>query len=200
MTYLGTRARNLVRRAIQSWGPPAAKRRLWNEEFASGHWDHLAETRGDCVYAFVEKYCAGGDLLDLGCGSGNTGCELDARAYGSYVGVDISDVAIRLAARRAEAAGRWSTNTYVQSDIATFMPERTFDVILFRESLNYIPTASVASVLERYRGRLTARGVIIVRLYDRTRHADLCSVIGERFAVVEKFEPADQPTIVLVFR
>lgn len=199
MGFVG-RARNVVRRAIQSWGPSEAKRRLWNREFASGHWDHLLDTRGDCVYAFVERYSLGGDVLDLGCGSGNTGCELAETAYRFYRGVDISDVAIAQAARRAAEAGRSPKNSYEQSDIARYRPDRTFDVILFRESLNYVPSPEVGAVLTRYREHLTDRGVFVVRLYDRHRHADLCAAISERFEMLERFEPADQSTIVLIFR
>jgi SAM-dependent methyltransferase len=59
------------------------KRRLWNREFANGRWNFIENTSGDLIYGYIEKYCRGGSILDLGCGSGNTDCELDGDRYGT---------------------------------------------------------------------------------------------------------------------
>ena len=194
------RIRNVMRRAVQSWGSSSVKQALWNKEFAEGTWDHLAETPGDCVYRYIERYAQNGDILDLGCGSGNTGNEIASAAYRSYTGIDISDVAIKKAIRRSELSGRRAKNRYVQSDIATYVPQGTFSVILLRESLNYIPGRDVAGMLRRYRNYLQEHGTFIVRLYDRHRHEAIHRLIRRNFRVIEEFLPEDAPTIVVVFR
>ncbi len=198
--YLITKVRNVWRRILQSWGSTWIKRIMWNEEFAGGRWDHLAETPEDCVYRYVEKYIQNGDILDLGCGSGNTGNELDYVTYQSYTGVDISDVAIQKAVSRCELSGRILKNRYVQSDITTYLPENTFRVILFRESLNYIPITKIIGMLKQYQRYLDEQGVFIVRLYDRNKHKVIHDLIRNNFEVLEEFLPEDESTVVVVFR
>src|SRR5262245_7357764 len=99
--YVTTKIRNVVRGLKQRWGTGEMKRALWNKEFASGHWSNLENTVEDVIYYYLRRYCKDGSLLDLGCGSGNTGCELADNAYRDYTGVDISDVAIEFAQKRA---------------------------------------------------------------------------------------------------
>src|ERR1700674_5764890 len=94
LMYLAQRVRNVSRGLLQRYGTESMKRALWNSEFMGGRWNCLDDTSGDCVYPYVEKYARNGSILDLGCGSGNTGIELDVTAYQQYVGVDISDAAI----------------------------------------------------------------------------------------------------------
>lgn len=200
MGTVSTKMKNILRRLRQSWGSSDAKRRLWNSEFADGRWDHLSETPGDCVYRYVEKYARGGSILDLGCGSGNTGNELDPTKYNRYLGVDISDVAVEKAVERSQRTGRAAFSAYVQSDIQTFIPDGKHSVILFRESLNYVPSSDIVPVLKRYVGFLDREGVIVVRLYDRMRHSSIVDVIRRHFHVIDEYLPSGEPTIVLVFR
>src|SRR2546423_15542861 len=81
-------------RIRKNWGPCATKKAIWDAEFARGQWDYLEHTTGDLIYPYLEKYSNNGTVLDLGCGSSNTGNELDASKYRSYTGVDISETAI----------------------------------------------------------------------------------------------------------
>ena len=195
------RVRNVVRARLQSYGTKAIKRSLWNREFAGGRWDCLESTPGDYVYAFVEKYASQGSILDLGCGSGSTGTELDVQAYQHYTGVDISDVAIDKARRRSEGSGRGDRNRYVQSDIVEYVPSQSFDVILFRDSIYYVAPRAIHSMLDRYASYLTPRGVFIVRIAgrpDRFRHE--LDVIDGKFDVVERRLYDDPEAIVTVFR
>jgi 2-polyprenyl-6-hydroxyphenyl methylase/3-demethylubiquinone-9 3-methyltransferase len=152
------------------------------------------------VYGYVEKYARNGDILDLGCGSGNTGSELNQSAYQSYIGVDISDVAIEKAMWRSERAGRDRKNRYVHADIVNYSPEGRYDVILFRESLYYVPRGTILKMLRRYREHLKEGGVIIVRLYDRDRYNAIHRLLRKSFGVLEEFVHEDSRTVVLVFR
>src|SRR5437870_1451228 len=100
--YLLQKIRNVSRGLVQLYGTERMKRVLWNSEFSGGRWSCLDNTTGDCLYPYVEKYARNGNILDLGCGSGNTGVELDPAAYRHYTGVDISDAAVEQAKKRTE--------------------------------------------------------------------------------------------------
>lgn len=195
-----SRVQNLWRRMLQSWGTEGTRRRMWNREFGGGRWDHLSETPGDCVYPYVEKYASGGDVLDLGCGSGNTGNELDGSAYRTYLGVDISDIAIDKAVARTNESGRSNKNRYVQADLATYRPEGIYRVILFRESLNYTSRPRIVGMLRRYSSYLAEEGVFVVRLYDRNRYSSIQRLLHDNFEIIDEFRAEDSKAVVLVFK
>jgi SAM-dependent methyltransferase len=184
--HLATKIRNVVRGVKQRWGTGEIKRALWNKEFANGQWDSLEETKHDIIYQYLVKYCKNGSLLDLGCGSGNTGCELDETVYNDYTGVDISDIAIEKAKRRCDVHGRSAKNSYHQGDITTYTPDKMYDVILFRESIPYIPKPAIKRQLERYAKYLKPDGVFIVRWYHHERGQALLANAVNDYKVVEK--------------
>jgi SAM-dependent methyltransferase len=194
------KVRNVLRGVLQAYGPSVIKRRLWNAEFAGGRWDCLESSPGDCVYGYVEKYARQGRILDLGCGSGNTGNELAREAYREYVGVDISDVAVAKATRRSHENGRAERNQYLTADIFSYAPAGRFDVILFRDSIYYIQRPKIKGMLERYKRYLTPNGVFIVRLWDGGDDRRFASAIEDNFDVLEKHVAEDSKAVVLVFR
>ena len=197
---LATKVSNVLRRARQSWGSAEMKRSLWNREFAGGRWDFIDETAGDEVYPFVQEYARGGAILDLGCGSGNTGCELPLSAYDTYLGVDISDVALDKARRRSVECSREKKNRYVQADIVSYQPSSRFDVVLFRESIYYVPKGRIVRMLERYAGSLTDRGVFIVRWHDPEGGAAILELLKGGFEVVESYTGPGPGPFIVVFR
>jgi SAM-dependent methyltransferase len=201
VTNLLQRVRNKVRGILLASGPERIKRYIWNAEFAKGRWDHLARTDGDCLYPFLEKYGHDGIILDLGCGSGNTGAELAANAYHDYTGVDISDVAIEKAKKKAEVDGRTQRNHYFQGDIRSYEPTQHFDLILLRESIYYIPGPIMMATLHRYAKYLKPSGVIIVRLWtSQGKYGGIVKAIEADFSIVEKSVSGPSETAVLVFR
>jgi 2-polyprenyl-3-methyl-5-hydroxy-6-metoxy-1,4-benzoquinol methylase len=197
---LTQKLQNVSRGILQRWGPTSTRRDLWNTEFANGRWDYIESTPNDFIYSFLTKYLRGGSLLDLGCGSGNTGAELEANSCSNYTGVDISDVAIEKAKVRAAQAGRAGQNRYFQADIVKYAPAANYDVILFRESLFYVPLARSKAMLHRYRKYLKPGGVIIVRICDRHKYAAIIRTIENNFHVVEQHSPPGTTSILLVFR
>jgi SAM-dependent methyltransferase len=194
------RARNVFRAVIQSRGGRFLKARLWNREFASGHWDYIDSTFDDCIYDFLRRYAKRGSILDLGCGAGNTGNELASDAYSAYTGVDISDVAAEKARARSRDNGRAGKNQYFQSDIYSYQPASIYDVILFRESIFYVPFAKLDSMLKRYAQYLAPEGVFIVRMYDRHRYKNIVDLISNTFDMIESYVVPQATTIVLVFQ
>jgi SAM-dependent methyltransferase len=195
------RFRNRVRGLLLARGPKRIKRSLWNAEFARGRWDNLAQTHGDCLYPYLEQYGSDGSILDLGCGSGNTGNELAANAYHDYTGVDISDVAIETARKRAKENGRTETNRYIQWDISSYEPAQLFDVILFRDSIYYIGGPKLNGILDRYSKYLKPGGVFIVRLWSgRGKYKGIVDFIEGNYEIVERAVSGPSETVVLVFR
>ena len=98
--YIVDRTLTFARGFIASYGPSGIKKRLWDKEFSGTKWDFIDNTVGDCVYPYLEKYARNGNILDLGCGPGNTANELAASVYQSYIGVDISEAALAKAVKR----------------------------------------------------------------------------------------------------
>jgi len=163
--YIVSRTSTFVRGFICSYGPSSIKKRLWDKEFSGTKWNFLDNTVGDCVYPYLEKYANKGDILDLGCGPGNTANELSAGAYHKYIGVDISEAALAKAVRRSEMNGRAEKNSFVNSDFMSYHSSQQFDVILFRESMYHIPYGQVVPILKKFSRNLENTGVFVVRLY-----------------------------------
>jgi SAM-dependent methyltransferase len=207
--YIVDRTLTFVRGFLMSYGPSGIKKRLWDKDFSSGKWDFIDNTSGDCVYAHLEKYAGGGDLLDLGCGPGNTANELSAEAYRSYIGVDISEAALAKAVKRTAENGRSEKNSFVCSDFLGYKPTKEFDIILFRESMYHIPYGQVLEILEKYSKFLKKDGVFVVRLFagdhrpGKIKHRVIrkLDLIKREFDIVEsrEYDTPGLPTV-LVFR
>lgn len=161
----------------------------------------MDQTGDESVHLQVEKYANNGGILDLGCGPGTTSIELNPAAYSFYTGVDISDVAVQKARRRAQEAGRAGRNEYCQSDILTYEPARQYDVILYGESIYYVPPRRIAAMLGRYSAHLTSGGVFIARMFDLSGERQrILDTIESHFDVVEKHLHEQTQVCVIVFR
>jgi SAM-dependent methyltransferase len=200
--YLAEKVRNTLRRLLQHYGTENVKKHLWNNEFSRGRWDCLDRTPGDYVYSYVEKYASNGSILDLGCGSGSTGNELDETSYRHYRGVDISDVAIEKARRRTEENHRVEKNRYCQADIFGYVPTQQYDVILFRDSIYYIPRGQIIAMLDRYSQFLKEGGVFIVRITNGSddKFKTIVDTIESNFEVKEKYVFERPDAIIMIFR
>lgn len=194
------KATNKIRGLVQSWGTSRMRRFLWNHEFASGKWTFTDDTSDDFIYRYLSSYGKGKSILDLGCGSGNTACELQSDDYSHYTGVDVSDVALEKARNRVRLEGRSGHAEYRQGDITSFEPVQEYDVILFRESLPYIPKYRVGNVLARYACWLNPSGVFIVSWCDRAQLEDLLADSRSVFSTVEMHHDENQGSYIEVLR
>ncbi len=189
------------------YGPSGLRRVFWNQEFASGKWSFADDTSGDVVYRQLEKYLGRGSVLDLGCGQGSTAVELES-PYERYVGVDISEVALKRARDKVASAGRTTRASFACADFLAYHPDQKFDVILFRESMYHVPIGQVKTILDRYSQFLTADGVFIVRLYlagargeTRFRPRAVIRRIENEFDIIDKAQyPNLAATTIIVFR
>lgn len=191
--------------ALKRFGSTQAKQRIWDKEFATGKWSYLDHRSADLphdrdiVLDVIDKYSEGHDILDLGCGTGRTGLEI-ANDYMSYVGVDISEIAVKKANELAEQDGtRVHKNRYLVADISQFIPDRAFSVILFRESLYYFSFRVVQKILRHYAGFVAPQGVIIVRLHSREKYKRIILHVEENYRVIDRRLQTGGDGIVIVF-
>jgi SAM-dependent methyltransferase len=194
---------------VKRYGPSNVKKVLWDREFSGSKWNFIDNTVGDCVYQHLERYAKNGTILDLGCGPGNTANELPTTAYRTYVGVDISEAALRKATRRTMVSGRADKNRFAQGDFLSYVPTQQFDVILFREAMYHVPLGKVKAMLDRYSKYLRDDGVFIVRMIisdrrkigkSKYRLKAMVGVIETEFDVVEKCQYGESGPTVIVFR
>lgn len=200
VSYSTKRIQRVVNaRILKRWGSTSRMKSIWDEEFSTGQWDYLENTTDDPIYHYLEQYSNNGAILDLGCGSGNTGNEMDVLKYGYYTGVDISESAIQRALSRSQNNVRLEKNEYVCSDISEYVPRKRYDIILFRESIFYIPKFKIKSVLSKYSDYLKGKGVFIVRMCDRRKYESIIRLIEKHYDVVER-SPAEDVNIIIVFK
>jgi SAM-dependent methyltransferase len=192
----------VVNAFAKRWGSAAARKRAWDSEYATGKWTY--ERNGpnneaqEPIYRYLAKYGAGGSILDLGCGSGMTALEM-TNNFDRYVGVDVSELATEkargLLAAESDRSGKVSFHA---SDIFTFEPARTFSLMLFRESIYYVPVRRIEPMLRRYASHLDENGVFIVRLCDRQKYQSIVGILESNFAVLEKYLPEDSTLVILI--
>jgi SAM-dependent methyltransferase len=191
--------RGIRTRLIKRFGSLAAKKRLWDEEFAGGQWAYLERTQEDPIYSYLEKHLRAGSILDLGCGSGNTGSELDYSKYKKYTGVDVSEVAVEKARARATSDQRQAKNQYVCSDIENYVPGSAYDLILFRESIFYIALHRIKRTLDHYGKYLKPGGLILVRMHDREKYSGIVKLIVKNYSIADHYEVAGTKGIIIAF-
>jgi ubiquinone/menaquinone biosynthesis C-methylase UbiE len=102
------------------------------------------------------------------------------RGYESYLGVDISEVALRTASKRADAK-----TAFVQGEAESFVPEGEFDAIIFSECLYCF--AEPLQVARQYERLLRGDGVMVVSLFVKTEKVKrLAEELSRRYEVVRR--------------
>lgn len=137
----------------------------WDNEYRDGAWNYL-ETIGSLAgQVSILGYCqylAPSSILDVGCGAGLLAAKLKVLPYKSYLGIDISSEAIEQAAKLQDERTQFAV-----ADANQFEPKSTFDVIIFNQSMNYMPQP--AARMAYYAKYLTPRGRLIVSLCNSAR-------------------------------
>jgi SAM-dependent methyltransferase len=131
-------------------------------------------------------------ILDVGCAGGTLaytvgGCK-------RYFGVDISKVAIseaqHISAGRKE--GRLDVH-FAVSDLQLFRTEEKFDIIVFNEVLYYLNLDCIEYEIERYKGFLTARGLMIISLKKDEHSSIIYKVIRKKLKFIYGMIYQQQP-------
>ncbi len=186
---------------IKRWGTATAKQRVWDSEYKTGRWTYQRGGQNnegrEPVYGFLEKYGAGGSILDLGCGSGMTALEM-RNNFREYVGVDISEIAVGKArVELCKEIDRAHKTRFFASDISSFQPDRKFSVILFRESIYYVPQHQIGQMINRYCSHLCPGGVFIVRVCDKDTYKGIIRLLETNLQVTDTYFAQDSKMVIL---
>lgn len=164
----------------------------WEEQYRTGHWEYLEDLEQAGRYAVITGYVShfgdGGSVADLGSGHGILHRHLQVPGYSSYLGVDISSEAVAQAEQHSD-----ERSSHVAADLAEYEPTRSFDVIVFNESLYYFQDP--VGLLQRYESYLEPGGAFVVSMYGKSsRNARIWQMVGERYATVDGTQVDHEPT------
>jgi trans-aconitate methyltransferase len=162
-------------------------------KFKRGQWIFKAENPQ--LVRLVERYSAGGHILALGCGTAPIAGRLSPGSYQSFLGVDMSGEAIRMAQQWAGGKIRFEVGDMLQHRC-----ERNYDVILFPNSFYYVSWWSRLGFLKRLAASLTSNGRIIITLAQPVRYARILRTIRRAFVVDVDRELQNHGGHVLAFR
>ncbi len=179
---------------LTRFGGSIIRRCSFDEYYRSGRWDYFDNSHSDEMVKVVAKYANKGCILDVGCGTGILASLLPTGSFEYYRGIDASSEAITLAQNRESEKIRFEIG-----DIKSYECEDRFDLIVFEESLYYVPFFRYR-LLKRYARRLLPEGVFIVTVADPRRFAGMIKMIRKNFQMVEdRFSPGGG-RLYLVFR
>jgi 2-polyprenyl-3-methyl-5-hydroxy-6-metoxy-1,4-benzoquinol methylase len=148
----------------------------WDREYRRGDWDYLSRASERPRYAVLAEridarfLSGGGDVLDLGCGSGILRERLADPSVASYTGVDVSGEAVALAERRA-----YPRSNFIAASIDQWEPNRPYDAIVFNEVLYYLPQPLES--MRRFERWLASDGSLYVSMWHPST---LLRLIGPR--------------------
>ncbi|MEH1100525.1 class I SAM-dependent methyltransferase [Micromonospora sp. CPCC 205561] len=163
---VGVPVRALVRRSTR------LNAALWDTQYALGFWGYLdGAGDGAMPLSLIETWAPRPTILDLGCGT-SANLPLTRGRYRHYHGVDISRRAIEVARSldRPDAS-------YEVADIRAYRSMERYDAVLLREVIYYLSVAEAEHLLRRLPDMLTARGRILVQIYDVDRSQQFVEVI-----------------------
>ncbi|HET7535253.1 MAG TPA: class I SAM-dependent methyltransferase, partial [Candidatus Didemnitutus sp.] len=135
----------------------------WNHQYARGKWkqlkDPIEHARLIACANLLRRHAPNGDVLEIGCGEAILLRQLTADDYRSWLGVDISDVAVAAAQSFAGERVR-----FVAGDMRTLALHEHYDAIIFTESIYYV--SEPAALLKRYARHLKPGGVFIISNFE----------------------------------
>ena len=160
-TEAGHRSRKLLSR-VTPYRPMGQGQHLLDTQYASAEWDYLRNIEEAPRFGIVSAYCrllaSGGSLLEIGCGEGFLLEQLDRSRYRHFTGIDISAVAIE----RARALEDDRT-VFVRAEAESYVPDRTFEVIVLNEVLEYFDEP--LELVRRYEPFLAPGGHLVASMF-----------------------------------
>ena len=173
----------------------------WDAQYASGSWRFL-EGLGNLphnmvISGYVVHFQTGGSVLDVGCGEGVLARHLKPFGYSTYLGIDISRVALERASSLKDERTR-----FLHAEAETYEPTESYDVIIFNESLYYLKEP--LETFRRYTKALSEDGVAIVSLYTNSKRASsILSLLKETYLLLHETDvlvPPSGSNTCVVFR
>jgi SAM-dependent methyltransferase len=158
---------------------------VWDSEHRRGDWRRLDDLSELAHYSVIVGYCRhfrARAILDIGCGHGGLARMLDGIGCEAYLGIDFSEAAV--AAARAAAAN--PAHRFELADAGRFVPPRSFDTLVFNESLYYFSEPD--ALIERYLGFLEPGGRVIVSAFVSGQERALLRLIRRVLPIRDRTE------------
>lgn len=179
---------------LTRFGGPVLRRQAFDQKYNSGHWNYFDKEDRTEIVKVIEKYARYGHILDMGCGTGTLASMINPDAFEYYLGVDVSSEAIKRA-RKYEC----KKIEFKNSDMQSYWCNDTFDLILFEESLYYVPFFR-KRLLRRCVRWLRSQGLVIVTMADPSRFTGMVKMIRKNFHIIEERHFPNSQRLLLVFR
>jgi 2-polyprenyl-6-hydroxyphenyl methylase/3-demethylubiquinone-9 3-methyltransferase len=135
-----------------------------DRRYAADGWESLRGLRELARYGVIAGYCAhlrARSVLDVGCGEGLLAERLLRPPSETYVGVELSAVAVEV----ARAKGLPGDVRFEAGRAETYAPTRRFDVVVFNELLYYFEAPEAVAL--RYAAWLEPNGAIVVSMHRK---------------------------------
>lgn len=173
----------------------AGARWSWNDQFRKGYWVTL-RSRSRIVVSLVEQLAGGGDVVEFGCGEGRLIGAVNPDVYRSYVGLDLSPVAIDAATRRARKAGLEKCRFEV-CRFEHWPGGADASLIIMEESLYYLKPRRQRRLLRRCLDRLDSGGRMVVTVHCATRHQSTLESCRQAAVVEREIHESDRVILTL---
>jgi SAM-dependent methyltransferase len=163
-------------RLFGQWG----KSYSWNKQFEIGYW-HPLRNKDLKLISIVERLVDEGKIISLGCGTDDIIYKLSPELYTSFLGIDISKIAISKAKDKAKKLGLEKCQFHV-GDIIKWNGDKDVSLIIMEESLYYLNSSQQKNLLQCCLNSLNANGAILVTVHSRIKHKKTlnnCKAIGK---------------------
>ena len=131
------------------------------------HPPSTASIHNDVAFYRAVSQDAGGDVLEIGCGTGRVGLELAASGI-SVTGLDSSIGMLDIARDKAANSHLADATSFVLGDMRDFDLGESYSAIFvpFRCFQNLLDPDDQRKALSRFRAHLQQNGVIVVHMFD----------------------------------
>lgn len=154
----------------------------WDLQHRLGVWD--VERKSPILLRKVERLCAGGSILEFGCGDGSLPLALSSQAFSKYIGYDISGVGVEACRKRVKDPHI----RYEQANMATWRADDVrADLIVCEECIYYLSSNQIRDFIEECAKALGYDGYLLVVIHSIEKHKNVVSQLRAD-AVVEEEE------------
>lgn len=156
---------------------PLLRRLAFDAKFENGDWIHSPDYH---LAKVISELYAGGDILSMGNGGNALGRALDQKDYYFYLGLDVSTKATAYARQLSDC----NKQHFITRDMTKFKSSWKFDVIVFPESIYYLPPTAQLSLLRKLSSNLKKNGHFIITIAQPARQFSSLELIRNNFTCV----------------
>lgn len=152
----------------------------WDHQYAAGRWDRLRTEETQRLHIakeFLDRYAAGGNILEIGCGEGIFFRSTLGVDYRFYEGIDLSELAINKIQKTGNSSFR-------SADMEKYLPAHyPFSVIVLNEVLYY--SKNPIALLKRYTRYLAKDGIFLIGMNDIEKCEPLWISLSKAFTEID---------------